>query len=1240
MNGRFYITSQKIILTLLLLIIGCSEGTEDSPVRDVSHDITIEIRTSTDTEVRDGTPAYFARAGEDTLKYPIKNGMFSVGVNALESATITGNIGTFENEGYEAANKRISFSGKSNNNHLDIEGKEHIWNTTIGYQQSGTPVEDLDITIDEVTKATNGEGLVEHSFTPKINRYNEPQETHKAVTATNKTSTSPQVEDRSDNLTFTENNSTHILHYGSNPEESFTLQAANSTPNASINLTTTDFESLAQYMTNSTGNLSSKVINMQLDTPIDAYVIMNAENAIADTIPVTLSDGTIIDIENINRMIYDVDVTNTPEVASGVLKENGSTLETSGASNNVITFYQTLRQLQLDGVIELTAEGYDSKTITKTLLPGPSTLDGTMNPSANPEESITVSANNSTKNASITVKNNAWETLAEYATNSSGVLGAQTLNLQLDNPQTLHFIMNADYGIADTINQTVSDGATVALQNKIMRLYDIIADQTPAVAHGVLNSGSSTIDEADAVNNEITLKHQVRADNFTGNVHLTAEGYENKDFLNQTFVPGPNTLDGTMTPISTQGIVYFVADNASNFMTMKIKDGSDVLGTYVTNSMGDLTQQGLPMNIPPEGRNLTVEYTHAHGDTETRNIHVTNEEVEDLTHILNHYFTLNHTGEAEGVITYKEGSDVLATGDASTALSFSKRAKTVATNWNASATDATDISGNKTVVPGANSTALDYVWNFRIATSSPDNITGENAQISLGTLVTGNVGSELAFTNTNKTLNSNWSATANGAAAKTGTASLAKGDNALVVDYNWIFSGALNGERLANAIGTVSGSSVFDEDLNSTGDGTYSFEHTNKNVSLDVSQDRGSNFTTSNQNFGVSKGTNNLNLANLLGKYTINFNNVVNGSFGELSSGTLLDSDAAVGNTISHYFENDNENMSLSELITANSYEDYTDNFSATPGVTNRNVSQVPIAGNTYDLSLIITDVTGDILLNGGTLKIEEPDGDIISRTLNGSKYHNVTLEGNFSSSDDFQIWIEKTGYDGLTGTVNQSLKLPLASSWGTKLNVDIAEAMRDDTYVAFMDENTKNNATYMELVAQNGGNHEWNYVNGAGERTQNVVIVTTSMQGEAMDADIKQWYENAFSMHDLYTTDQGLEIMSRTIGYQANIPQTVVPGTIFLMQDDTEIVAGNVKLGNLPENFNAGYTILRKNKDNQNTAHTEFGEGAIPFEDQNSTGENFNAYIQDAQQNLIGVKKIPFRVSTMYDGLTIPDTY
>ena len=292
---------------------------------------------------------------------------------------------------------------------------------------------------------------------------------------------------------------------------------------------------------------------------------------------------------------------------------------------------------------------------------------------------------------------------------------------------------------------------------------------------------------------------------------------------------------------------------------------------------------------------------------------------------------------------------------------------------------------------------------------------------------------------------------------------------------------------------------------------------------------------------------------------------------------------------------------------------------------------------NQYTVDFVVTEGSGDTLLIGKTLNVREPDGDLQQKVITG-KNTQVDIEGSYEGTENVKVWLnEDTDYDGLTGTINQSLKLPLVSTWNDTLSVAINDVLAQQTYVAFMKKLTKTDLDIIS-IAEEGGNSEYNYLNGQGEREMNVYLVLETAQGGTTPNDIKQFYNEAVAMHkNKLTTDQGLELMTMNYDSLATYPVTLPNGTFYLTVDDTAPAPGNVKFGNLPETFIRGMTQLRTwDNSNHNPAILEFG-GLIPLKDKPSTGGNSNYYIFSGTE-IQDVKAQPLHITLMYKGLTIPD--
>ena len=300
---------------------------------------------------------------------------------------------------------------------------------------------------------------------------------------------------------------------------------------------------------------------------------------------------------------------------------------------------------------------------------------------------------------------------------------------------------------------------------------------------------------------------------------------------------------------------------------------------------------------------------------------------------------------------------------------------------------------------------------------------------------------------------------------------------------------------------------------------------------------------------------------------------------------------------------------------------------------------------NSYNLDLVMTDVTGDNLLVGKTVNVREPDGDIQSVAVAG-KHTPIAIQGTYDATGKVKIWLTPTAeYDGFTGTVNQSLKLPLASVYDKNetradtLALVIGDVASKTAYVSFMDKVTRDDYDVMS-IAEEGGNSEYNYLDGNGERVQNIILAKTTKQGTATPNDIKKFYGEAVAMHIAkYTTAQGLQLVKTTYDSIPGYPSTLPQGTFYLLVDNTENTPGNAKIGSLPETYNRGYTLLRTfDNQDRNLAVLELGESIIPLKDSDITGGNSHYYLRGSDNVIYDVKVKPLRVALMYDGLKIPD--
>jgi len=310
---------------------------------------------------------------------------------------------------------------------------------------------------------------------------------------------------------------------------------------------------------------------------------------------------------------------------------------------------------------------------------------------------------------------------------------------------------------------------------------------------------------------------------------------------------------------------------------------------------------------------------------------------------------------------------------------------------------------------------------------------------------------------------------------------------------------------------------------------------------------------------------------------------------------------------------------------------------------TNKIVNFVtPINKNTYTLDLIITEETGDNLLIGKTINIKEPDGDIQQKTITG-KHTAITIQGPYDNNKKAKIWLSSDSeYDGLTGTINQNLKAPLTSVYDPSetrqdtLAVIIGDVNNKTAYVSFMSKNTRDNELIRELVANDGGNTEWNYYNAQGEREKTYIIVQTSKQGTPVPAEIQQWYQDAITIHNHYLTAQGLQILKTNTETQTTYPTAYIPGKIFLLVDNSMPAPSNAKIGNYPETYNRGDATIRES-DGRGTAISETWGVEAGKEYNPNVFVQFTLSGGDVESlNDLGFKA--FRIIQMYKGLTIPD--
>jgi hypothetical protein len=300
---------------------------------------------------------------------------------------------------------------------------------------------------------------------------------------------------------------------------------------------------------------------------------------------------------------------------------------------------------------------------------------------------------------------------------------------------------------------------------------------------------------------------------------------------------------------------------------------------------------------------------------------------------------------------------------------------------------------------------------------------------------------------------------------------------------------------------------------------------------------------------------------------------------------------------------------------------------------------------NSYALDLVVTDVTGDNLLTGKTINVREPDGDIQSVAVTG-KHTALTITGTYDATGKVKIWLAPdAAYDGFTGTVNQSLKLPLASVYDKNetradtIAVVIGNVASKTAYVSFLDKTTRDDYDVMS-IAEEGGNSEYNYLDGNGERVQNIILAKTTKQGAATPNDIKRFYNEAVAMHiNKYTTAQGLQLVKANYDSIPGYPSTLPNGTFYLLVDNTQTTPLNAKIGNLPETYNRGMVFLRTfDNVDRDYAVLELGESIIPLKDSDITGSNDHYYLRGSDNVIYNVKVKPLRVALMYDGLSIPD--
>jgi len=452
---------------------------------------------------------------------------------------------------------------------------------------------------------------------------------------------------------------------------------------------------------------------------------------------------------------------------------------------------------------------------------------------------------------------------------------------------------------------------------------------------------------------------------------------------------------------------------------------------------------------------------------------------------------------------------------------------------------------------------------------------------------------------------------------------------------DWIYNNTIkDAKEGAHVTGTFNGKTVFDYTATDQ-DELKTFLDTLKTSNLNVTQTK-TNYVNTDQDVSVSKGSNDVNLEAMLGQYTTRLTDVLSGSTVTWTSTPIGDTLLRGTDLVELYQELPVDSTSVKAILELAGYKNDTIPFiNAKPGVTEKAANQEALP-NQYVLDLIITEASGDTILTGKTINVREPDGDLQHKVISG-QHTQIDIEGNYDGSQNVKIWLnEDTEYDGLTGTVNQSLKSPLVSTWNDTLSIAIDSILAAQTYVAFMDKPTKTDLDIIS-IAEEGGNSEYNYLNAQGEREQNIYLMLNTEQGTPTPNDIKQFYNEAVEMHaNKLITDQGLEIMK--MNYDSITSYSSLPnGTFLLLTDDTAPAPGNVKIGNLPTSFNRGYTLLRTwDNSNHNLAILEFG-GLIPLKDKSSTGGNSNYYIFSGPV-IQDVKVKPLRIALMYKGLTIPD--
>ena len=278
------------------------------------------------------------------------------------------------------------------------------------------------------------------------------------------------------------------------------------------------------------------------------------------------------------------------------------------------------------------------------------TYEANFHKEIDPLETISVEAFASSKNATIETWNEDYsQLLGSEQTDDKGNLTETEYQLQINAPIILNYIIKATNAQPDTLTQTVNDGHKQLFDNHINKfIYNLIVNSTPSAAQGTAKDGSTTIGQENAVNNIITFPTYLkRAESFDGIVELVAAGYNNKN-ITSTFQPGTTNLDGTMSEaIDSLENITVKATNASNLMQVVVKNGSETLATYNTDTNGNLTAQNISLQIPTAGLPLQFVLSSANADSETKNYTVQDEQTINLTTILNHIYKINSTSPDE-----------------------------------------------------------------------------------------------------------------------------------------------------------------------------------------------------------------------------------------------------------------------------------------------------------------------------------------------------------------------------------------------------------------------------------------------------------------------------------------------------------------------------------------------------------------------------------------------------------------